>query len=432
MSEQALDLKRSMHILRRHKIIIIVLAALGLVGGVAYTLAKPPPLSSTALVALPPTTKDTQTQVLIASSTPVLTQAQQTAAPTMTIQTLRDRVQVKSLTANLLSISAQGKSADQAEDTANAVANSYVNYVRDANTAAGKVQAHLLQPATNAVGRSLSLRLTFTAVLGVLLGGLLGAIIALGISRGDKRLRERDDIADAIGVPVLASIPVAHPADASRWSRLLDEYKPGIVHAWQLRNALRYLGQTDFMSSETGNGDSFSLAVLSLSSDPGALALGPQLAVFATSLGIPTALVVGPGQDLNTMAALHAACAAPPSPGRSHRLHAAVATRDDRSWRVAGARLTIVVAVVDGQAPHVADTTRTDATVIGVSAGATTAVQLAAVAVSAATDGRHIDGILVADPDSADHTTGRVPQLGRPSQRRTPTRVSGVTTETRR
>jgi capsular polysaccharide biosynthesis protein len=432
MSEQALDLKRSLHILRRHKIIIIVLAAIGLVGGAAYSMAKPPMLSSTALVALPPTTKDTQTQVLIAGSTPVLALAQETAAPSMSLQTLRDRVQVKSLTVNLLSVSALGKTADQAEDTANAVANSYVNFVRAASTAAGKVQAHVLQRATNASGRSLSLRLALTGVLGMLLGGVLGSVIALAISRGDKRLRERDDIADAIGVPVLASIPVAHPSDASRWSRLLDEYKPGIVHAWQLRNALRYLGQTDFMSSEAGNGAGFSLAVLSLSSDPGALALGPQLAVFATSLGIPTALVVCPGQDPSTTAALHAACAAPPPPGRSHRLHAAVASREDMSWRQPGARLTVVVAVVDGQAPQVADTMRTDATVIGVCAGVTTAVQLAAVAVSAATDGRHIDGILVADPDSADHTTGRVPQLGRPSQRRTPTRVTGVATETRR
>ena len=61
-----------------------------------------------------------------------------------------------------------------------------------------------------------------------------------------------------------------------------------------------------------------SLAVLSLSSDRNALALGPQLAVFAASLGIPTALVVGPQQDANATATLRAACAAarPPRNGR--------------------------------------------------------------------------------------------------------------------
>ena len=57
---------------------------------------------------------------------------------------------------------------------------------------------------------------------------------------------------------------------------------------------------------------------------------------------------------------------------------------------------------------------RTNATVLGVSAGAATADQLARVAVSAAANGSEITGILVADPDSADPTTGRVPQLARP------------------
>ena len=42
---------------------------------------------------------------------------------------------------------------------------------------------------------------------------------------------------------------------------------------------------------------------------------------------------------------------------------------------------------------------RTTATVLGVSAGAATAEQLARVAVVAAADGREITGILVADPD---------------------------------
>ena len=71
---------------------------------------------------------------------------------------------------------------------------------------------------------------------------------------------------------------------------------------------------------------------------------------------------------------------------------------------------------------------RTTATVLGVSAGAATAEQLARVAASAAADGREIAGILVADPDPADHTTGRLPQLARPAQRRMPTRVTGVPT----
>jgi hypothetical protein len=91
-----------------------------------------------------------------------------------------------------------------------------------------------------------------------------------------------------------------------------------------------------------------------------------------------------------------------------------------------------VVAVVDGEAPRVAATTGALTTVLGVSAGAVTAEQLARVAASAAADGREIAGILVADPDPADRTTGRLPQLTRPVYRKTPTRITGMPTQTRR
>jgi hypothetical protein len=94
--------------------------------------------------------------------------------------------------------------------------------------------------------------------------------------------------------------------------------------------------------------------------------------------------------------------------------------------------LAVVVSVVDARNPQVPGTMRTTATLLGVSAGKATADQLARVAVSAASDGREIIGILVADPDSADATTGRLPQLGRRGHRRMPTRTTGIATEIRR
>ena len=172
--------------------------------------------------------------------------------------------------------------------------------------------------------------------------------------------------------------------------------------------------------------------MLSLSSDPGALALGPQLAVFAASQGIPTALVVGPQQDADVTATLRTACAAPPSASSKRPSQLRVTVSDDDVDVQPDAALTVVVAVVDGRSPRMPDTMRTTATVLGVSAGAATAEQLARVAVSAAADGRDIAGILVADPDPADQTTGRLPQLARPAQRRMPTRMTGITTEIRR
>jgi hypothetical protein len=72
---------------------------------------------------------------------------------------------------------------------------------------------------------------------------------------------------------------------------------------------------------------------------------------------------------------------------------------------------------------------RTTATLLGVSSSAATADQLARIAVSADDDGHEISGILVADPEPTDHTTGRIPQLARPTQRRQPTRLNRITTE---
>ena len=150
MSEQALDLRRSMQIVRRHKILVGAFVALGMLAGAGYAVLKPPMVTSDALVGLPPTTQDTSTQVVIAGSNPVLSAALRTIHPAVPLLTLRDRVQVKSLTPNILSISAQGKTAAEAEGTANAVANSYVAYVKTSKSAAGTVQAHVLALATTA------------------------------------------------------------------------------------------------------------------------------------------------------------------------------------------------------------------------------------------------------------------------------------------
>jgi hypothetical protein len=182
-----------------------------------------------------------------------------------------------------------------------------------------------------------------------------------------------------------------------------------------------------------GDGGPFTLAVLSLSSDSGALALGPQLAVFAASQEIPTALVIGPQQDAAAAATLRTACAGPLSEASTrHGLLQVTANEGDAADVNADAALVVVVAVVDSRTPEMPDTMRTNATVIGVSAGAATAEQLARAAVVAAADGRDITGILVADPDPDDQTTGRIPHLARPARRRLPNRLRGIVTEIRR
>ena len=432
MSDQTLDLRRSLQLVRRHKVIVAVFAVLGLAAGVGITVMSRPMVTSNTVVVLPATIRNMSTQVVIAGSDPVLSGALRTLDSSQSPETLRNSIQVKSLTTNLLSISAQGRTAAAAESSANAVAHSYVGYVSAGTRSGGRVQARVLQPATSASGTSRSVRLIVAGGAGALAGLLLGVIVALALHRRDRRLRERDEIADSIGTPVLMSVSVGHPSNAADWTKLLEDYEPGAIDAWRMRKALRQLGLTGANLADP-SADGSSLSVLSLSSDSKALALGPQLAVFTASLGIPTVLVVGPQQDTNAAATLRAACAAAPdSSKRSRYLRVTVSDQNEAPDGLPGAGLIIVVAVVDGKAPQVAETMRTTTTVLGVSAGTVTAEELARVAVSAATDGRDIAGILVADPDSADHTTGRLPELARPAQRRMPTRVTGTPMGTRR
>jgi capsular polysaccharide biosynthesis protein len=411
VSQQALDLRRSWQIVRRHKIIVAGCAALGLAAGAWLIVLKPAMFTGNAVVLLPSSTQDTRTQVLIAGSDPVLGGAQHSTHPPLSLQTLRSRVQVSSLTSNVISISAQGPSAAQADAAANAVAESYVDYLGSGSTPGRAVQAQLLEPATDATGKSLPVRLLLDCGLGALIGLLAGVIAALIISRSERRLGERDEIAESIGVPVLASIPVSRPSGTAGWRKLFQEYEPGAVDAWRLRKALQHLG----LGLADGDGGESSLTVLSLSSDRKALSLGPQLAVFAASLGIPTTLVMGPQQDTNVTATLRAACAAPPARSKLSANLQITVSDHDAPVPPPDTALAIVVAVVDAKAPEVAGVMSTTATVLGVSADAATAEQLARVAASAAADGRHIAGILVADPDSADHTTGRIQPLARPA-----------------
>jgi capsular polysaccharide biosynthesis protein len=442
MSQQALDLRTSMRIVRRHKFLLAIVIMLGVLAGGGYTVRYPPMLTSTALVVLPQTAQNapatgsnggtdpyTATQEVVAGSDAVLTNALPNVRPQMSLSELLRVVQVGSLTPFVISISAKSKVAADAEATANAVARSYISYVGSASSPVGRVSAQLLEPATSATGSTLAKQLAIFIVLGGLVGGLAGVVIALAIGRGDWRLRERDAIADSIGVPVLVSVPSEAPRDAAGWIKLLQDYRPEPVAAWRLHKTLCELGLISADPANSAAHAAVSLVVLSLASDHHALALAPQFAAFAASLGIRTALVLGPQQDTNATASLRAACTAPTTPLQSGNLQIAVFDHG-QDGKLPDAALTVIVAVVDDQSPKVTDTMRGTVAVLGVSSGAATAGQLARVAANAAADGHEITGILVADPDPTDTTTGLMPNLARPGRR--PPRLSGLATQIRK
>jgi capsular polysaccharide biosynthesis protein len=424
------QMSRPVQTLRRYKRLIGLVAAVGLLVGAAYTVLYPPLRSSTALVILPGSAASVPTQVVIAESDPVLSAALPQVSPPVSVAGLRHEIQVKATTSYVLSVTANGRTAAEAEQTANAVAESYINYVTPRYSLVGHVTARMLNPATVATGTGVVLAALIKAVIGALIGAVVAAAVVLWISRKDRRLRERDDIANSIGIPVLASVPVSHPADAAGWTRLLDDYRPRPVDAWQLRTALQQLGMADHILYSGGDGG-FSISVLSFSSDPKALALGPQLAVFAASHRIATRLVLGPQQDPNVAAALRTACAQPSASSKRPDLLRVTVSDDGSVNRLPDGTLTIAVVVVDADKPEMPDAMHTTATVIGVSSATATAEQLARVAVVAAADGHEISGILVADPEPTDRTSGRLPRHAPPVRRRQ-VRPRLVTTEIRR
>jgi capsular polysaccharide biosynthesis protein len=455
MNEQTLNLHKSVQGVRRHRTLVTTVTVICLCLGAAFSVVKPRVLTSTALVVIPAAVASADsiagaessttgsgpdaymaTEIVIAASDPVLDGALPDVSPAMSLQTLRSIIKIDSPSSGIISVSAKGHTAAQAEAAANAVANSYTSYLGSDSDPGGHVVAHVLDVATTATGTAPVKQLAIDALLGAILGSLIGVAAALAINRSDRRLRDRDEIALSIGVPVLASFPVDHPADAAGWTKLFDEYKPSDVDAWRQRTALRQLGMTGFNGAGDSGGSS--LAVLSLASDPGAFALGPQLAVFAASLGIPTTLVIGPQQDADITATLRTACAVPPPASSKRSSQLRVTVSEDNHVNVNGQAaggLTVVVAVVDASNPRAASTMGAAATVLGVSAGAATADQLARAASSVAANGGEVAGILVADPEPADHTTGRIPQPVRPAQPKPPSRpavANGAITEIRR
>jgi capsular polysaccharide biosynthesis protein len=467
MSQQALDLRKSLQIVRQHKILMSIVVALGFLAGAAYGVLKPPMSTSTALIALPsrtvqPATSNsgsstagnadpfTATQVVVVGSYQVLAGALPHIRPAISVPELRRYIQIGTPSPDIVSVTATGKNAASAETIANAVAKSYIYYVNSPSSAVGQITAHLLAPASSATVPSKTGHAAADALLGGLAGLLIGFVVALAIGRNDRRLKQRDEIANSIGIPVLASVPAARPTSATGWTRLFESYKPTARHSWQLLTALEQLGMDRPSFGRPGNdeggssrydsaafyqrdGGGFSLAVVSLSTDPGALALGPQLAVFAASQGIATSLVIGPQQATAATASLRIACSAQLPEGSRHRgLLRVTAYEEGRIDQRPETAFVIVVAVLDSRAPEMPATMRTNATVMGVSAGVATAEQLARTAVVASANGLEITGILVANPLETDQTTGRIPRLPRPTRPRLPNRLRGVVTESRR
>jgi capsular polysaccharide biosynthesis protein len=280
-------------------------------------------------------------------------------------------------------------------------------------------EASVVQPATAAVGPSTLQRLLIWMPLGVLICTVLALVVLLATARRDPRVRLRDEIADAIGSPVLAGVRSRPQRSVAGWSTLLETYNATPVESWAFRQVLRGLVPANHRGEpRAGKFDHpSSLTVVSLSSDGRGIAIGPQLAAFASSLGLATHLVTALGQDW--AAPLWAACAA----DRTVPLRPGLFVGDVPDAEPID--LTVTLVVVDRRQPDLSNAPMTAATILSVASATATEQELARVVVAADDAGRRIDGVVVADPDQMDRTSGRHTMDERALQVALPVRLTG-------
>jgi len=279
----------------------------------------------------------------------------------------------------------------------------------------------VIQQATEATGPSMLMRLLVWPPFGAVAFTIVVAAVLLALSLRDTRVRLRDDIADAVGSPVLAAVRSRPQRSVAGWSTLLETYEATPVEAWALRRILRSLVPADRRAELRAAGKfehPKSLTVLSLSNEGRGLAIGPQLAAFASSLGIKTRLLTAVGDD--KAAALWAACAA----SRETSLRPGLYVGDELRGEAIDLTLTLVVA--DRRHPNLREAPASAATILSVAAATATEQDLARLAVAMDDTGRRIDGIVVADPDQTDRTSGRHTMEERARQPTLPTRLTGV------
>lgn len=157
--------------------VMIVAAAVGLLAGIVFTLLSPPVFRSSALVYLPSSVHDISTQVVIATSDPVLAGALRAIDSSESPQMLRSAIQVKNVTPNIIAFTASGTTAAQAERTADAAASSYAAFVNAPARPGPPVQARILTSAKaeGASGPSTVKHWVTDGGLGALAGLLIGA-----------------------------------------------------------------------------------------------------------------------------------------------------------------------------------------------------------------------------------------------------------------
>ncbi len=282
--------------------------------------------------------------------------------------------------------------------------------------AAPLMDATILQNASPGERPSPVVTYTLAAFIAMVAALAFCVPLLLVMAKRDRRVRYRDEIADALGTLVVGSVPSRVPRTVAGWASLIETYVPAPVEAVAMRQLLRRLGHT----GPAGRKSVRSVAVITLSGDTRALSFGPQLAAYASSSGVDTRLLAAGGHE--SAAALWAACSRC-ADDTDPRPHLTVQVGKQARF-VSG--LTVVMVVVDRESPDLTDLPRTSSTVVAVSSGAATADELARLALAADSAGTQLAGFVVVDPDDMDRTTGHLGRRDRDKQPPLPTRLTGL------
>jgi len=410
---------------------------------------------------------DTDTQVRIASSETVLGPAGRRAAPGVPFAELAHRVKVSAPSEQTIMFTASAATAAKARALASAAAAAELQYVAKAEaaesngevislltrlesavtslhqqittaptqvqdspqftslgaevaTVSGQLQslsaaaqplngsASVIQPASAATRPGFVRTWIVPSGTGLLGGLLLSCALVLLLARRDGRLRSRDQLAAAIGSPVLASFSGRGARSTGGWHHLLSDYDPSPVDAWTLRQLLREIpGQPDGRRRIT---------FISPPGDGRAVALGALVASYAASTGTTTELAFG---DVSSNSGLASALLRVNGGELRPRL---TITRDAPAT---GADLVVIATAVGGSELD----PLSGPAIVSVSAGAASRERLARTAIAGEEAGAHIIGIAVVDPDTEDRSSGRLFGRGGDDGHAAdlPTRLPGLT-----
>jgi hypothetical protein len=176
MNQQPSDSPKFLQILGRYRVLIGLMAALGLLAGAVFAVLYPPSFTSQALVIFP--ASDCPAGAICGG--PLFAPDRTAYLGANLRQSLPSGVEVKPVAANGLWVSATARTAAQAVAATNAAAHSYFAYAQSLSYPGEQAAAQILEPATRATGTTSLTRLRVDLLLGALLGVLLGVIAALG------------------------------------------------------------------------------------------------------------------------------------------------------------------------------------------------------------------------------------------------------------